>query len=69
MIINEQIKAKLIQLYNSAPKRNLEGFGDGWVDQTTYAFAVNSARINYKGTNNLQVEIANLKWRCYRAYD
>lgn len=49
MQINEQVKEKLIQLYNSAKKTVIDGKGGGWVDLAAFGWLVNKANINYKG--------------------
>ena len=44
----EQVKEKLLQLYNSAKKIEIEGKGGGWVDLAAFGWLVNRAKINYK---------------------
>ena len=53
MQLSEQVKEKLIQLYNSAKKIEIEGKGDGWVDLAAFGWLVNKAKINYRSKGKL----------------
>jgi len=49
MKLDEKTKNELSRLYKMAKKVELEGHGSGWVDLAAFGWAVNKAKINYKG--------------------
>lgn len=53
MKLDEKTKNELSRLYKMAKKVELEGHGSGWVDLAAFGWAVNKAKINYKGIDGI----------------